>query len=728
MSYVIDSELGKQLYQLLPEVYRNRDKTTGQTGGNSGSEDLARYLDVHGHLLDRIHATLQRQLEDSLPKSSQDWLLSYFAQLLAVNIVSPDSDGKHAEVSNAVSWRQRKGTLNCVEQIAEAVGQMEVEFQEGWKRVAMTPRIGMPLLPTRVWDDTLVINMNVPSDAIRHPSLPVAMVDLRRASRAVEAKPTNPAARLSSFAGIKQNWRPSNRHGVPCFPGSFDDVSRRTVDLRTPHNAMSSMDNTIGHHHHKRLLAYAPPPAGLFAFKKLQLTWAERNDSLYEHLIEEKEENGVWIIRNTTARIIEITDDANLEPARPYRVEGLNFKLKLSVEIGGSLELSKVEANEVQVLTPVIDEVVLRAQDCLFGILSVGSGLAKLDSCTIVGEAFLHTVEALDCIFKTMSGTNIAGVIQYSRIPENPPLSPSNMTIEDCSTAEPVFFQDQDALTASAVLAPNTSKSIYAGASDGSEMGFFHNGRKGKPVHIEGHFTGSNLLSMPANDNFVIQDIIFKGSVEVDNGKFELVRSAVKSLIIKTSLLTDDSEVVIPSLYANECLFDQIEVASGLARLEYCTVMVSSVCQQLQASDCIFVGDISDGDENEPKSGCIRYSRIPEDFDGTTLNVYPGRTNTNTREIPMFSKIDFCDSEMPERQQAVFGEPGYGVLSPVTSYAIRFGAEDGGEMGACHHKYYSLKTEAMLDKMREFLPVGIKPVLIFDTRLLRVPPEIKELE
>ena len=55
--------------------------------------------------------------------------------------------------------------------------------------------------------------------------------------------------------------------------------------------------------------------------------------------------------------------------------------------------------------------------------------------------------------------------------------------------------------------------------------------------------------------------------------------------------------------------------------------------------------------------------------------------------------------------------------------AIRFGAEDGSEMGAYHHRYYSLKWEAVLDKMREFLPVGIDPVLIQDARLLQVPPE-----
>jgi hypothetical protein len=194
VSYSFDSRLGEQLYQLLPEVYRSRDKTSGRAGEAAKSEGLARYLDAHGHLLDLIHATLEQQLRDTLPESSQDWLLPYFAQLLAANIVSPDSDGKHAEIKNAVSWRQRKGTLRCAEEIAEAVGQMEVEIQEGWKRVAMTPRIGMPLMPARVWDDTLNIGDNlkfdkrVPSEIAQHPALPAATVDLRRQSRQIEAR------------------------------------------------------------------------------------------------------------------------------------------------------------------------------------------------------------------------------------------------------------------------------------------------------------------------------------------------------------------------------------------------------------------------------------------------------------------------------------------------------------------------------------------------------------
>ncbi len=747
MSYAFDSRLGEQLYQLLPEVYRTRDKTVGQAGVNSGDEFLARYLDAHGHLLDMIHATLEQQLSDVLPESSQDWLLPYFAQLLAANIVSPDSEGKHAEIAHAISWRQRKGTLQCAEEIAEAIGQMEVEIQEGWKRVAMTPRIGMPIISAAALDDTFDLDMSLPSEAILHPQLPAAMVDLRRASRAVQTSATNPAAKSSNFRGERKSWRQINLHGVPCFRDRFDDVSRRTVDIRTP-------DAVNGHYHHKRLLAYAPPPAGLFQRDPLQLEWSKRNDSLYEHLIEEIEENGALLIRNKTDRIIEITDAVTLSGARPYQIEGLNFKSTLSVDGGGSLELKLVEAVEVRVDTFSTDKPVLTANDCMFNVLSVGAGTAELDGCTILDKAILKDVDAVNCIFTDFEHNGdklITGRVRYSRIPstlsehfDSNSNSNDEENIKECTTTDPRWFGISISYTdentrdnnGAGVLRPNCDPSIYAGASDGGEMGYFHNGREGRPVCIE----DDQSLDIPVEGGYPLEDIIFKGAVDAGGGKLVLDRSAAPSLTVNTELSDDDNGDVKPSLKATDCLFDDLTVAEGLASLEYGTVMKTADCKHLQASDCIFAGSIIS--VTKPNTGmqppsflnCVRYSNIPADLDQGIANALRlmDESNkitlgSNTSETPIFSEFDYCTEDNGGwesiRRSAVFGEPGYGVLDPVTLDVIRFGAEDGGEMGAYHHKYYSLKAEAVLDKMREFLPVGIEPVLIQDTRLLHVPPE-----
>lgn len=719
MSYAFDSKLGAQLYRLLPQVYRTRDKMAGQSG--TAAEDLAKYLDTQGHLLDLIHATLQQQLNDTLPESSQDWLLPYFAQLLAVNIVSPDSGGKHAEVANAVSWRQRKGTLKNAEEIAEGVGQMEVEIQEGWKRVAITARVDMPLLPVKVWDDTLDLDMTIPAQATRHPALPAAMVDLRRPSRAVESLPTNPAARVSNFGGIQQTWRQQNHHGVPCFPGSFEDVSRRTLDLRG-----SSAHK--GFYHHKRLLAYTPPAAGLIPFDPIIISWAQRLDPLYEHLIEERVVNGVTQLRNTTSRVIAISDNPDLD-AIPYRIEGIDFLGDLVAPAGAVLELLRVEAVRVNLTTFSTDEPVLTASDCLFGELS-SQGLVQLDSTTVLGNAFLTSLIAIDCLFDTFVGTDISGQIEYSRIPAGAPFSADSMTIEDCTSEQPVFFVAETALAARAVLTPNTPPAIYNGASDAGEMGYFHHGREGRPVRINGDFNSSTTpLNLSANNDFVLADVIFEGTVVVETGHLQLLRTVAANLTLNAPLTLDEGNATIPVLDARDSLFNDLALPNSLVRLEYCTVMQSINCRQLQASDCLFVGAISDGSGAEPESGCLRFSRIPAGFDGSTLNVRDGFSDTNTRVQPTFSAYDFCppppDLEPYEYRSARFGEAGYGVLDLVTTDAIRFGAEDGGEMGAGHHKLYSLRAAAALAKMREFLPVGIEPVLIQDRRLLRVPPQIK---
>ena len=713
MSYIIDSPLGRQLYQLLPEIYRTRDKQPDPLTGKEASEDLAKYLDAQGELLDLIHDTFNQLHKDTLPESSQDWLLPYFAQLLGAKIISPDSAGKHAEISHAVSWRQRKGTLACIEEIAEAVGEMELEFHEGWQRVAITPTIDKPIIPASVWDNTLNLDMDVPSESIRHPDLPAAMLDLRRPCRSVEALNTNPASKTSSFAGIKQSWRHANNHGVPCFPGSFDDVSRRTVDIR-------SYGKTTNKFHPKRMLGFTPASTGFFALQPIQMSWADISDSLYEHMFEQKVENGVTVIKNITSRIIEITDHADLTDIKSYRIEGINFISGLTVASGSTLELSQVEADFVELATFSSTTPTLVSKDCLFGTLNIGNGIAHLDSCSVLIEAYLREVDIIDSLIMSISDDEVAGNFQYSRIPSSIKSNTTNRIVEDCTSEMPVFFTDSQKLDANAVLAPDTLESIYAGASDDGEIGYFHHGRKNRPVVIEGDYS----LEFSLGDNYVLSDVIFPGVVEINSGKLDLVRSAFNHLTLSGDEIIDDKSNYLPALDAVDCLFNEIHLPDSLCRLEYCTVLTSTNSKYLQASDCIFIGNISDDDGGIPVTGCIRYSRIPETFVAPALNVHANYQGTNTREIPVFSQFNYCVDDDYTINTAQFGEPGCGVLNPATPDEIRFGAEDGGEMGAFHHKYYTLKTEAMLEKMREFLPVGIEPALVHDTRLLHVPPEI----
>lgn len=529
---------GRQLYALLPEVYRNRDAAP--------ERQLAHFLDPFGGLLDQIRTTLRQRLADSFPDNPdsglacQDWILPYFAQLLDVNLVSPHVEGRREEVTNAVRWRQRKGTVLVLEEIAEAIGHQaggaaEAEVHEGYERAAVTPRIGWPLLPATALGADEEPNPRHPADMATHPGLPAVTPDFTRASRAVLSErvdendktwPDSPAARASLFGGEKRYWILVHPHGVPCFPGSFDDRSRRTIDIRT-------LDWRRGHIHPRRVLLFAPPPVGFFELEQATFDWSDRAD--HPDHVTESDENDVHVVRNPTGddggdfTTVTLTQDPTLEEAATFRIEHLNFL----------------------------------------------------------------------------------------------------------------------------------------------------------------------------------------GTITVEQGRLILRNVAAKKLIVQTD---DDTNLVLDAV---DCLFETIEAEKGRIRLEYCTVIKRLVGTHLQASDCILPNDIEvTAEEN---AGCIRYSRVPDDLEknpDTALLFH--RTTT---EEPIFFGFKTCTDAGLQRSASVFGNPGYGVLHPATPESICFGAEDGGEMGAYHHRRHCLQNAAAMDKLDDFLPLGVEAVLIPDSRLLQPPPK-----
>lgn len=511
MSHTPETVAGRGLYELIPVVYRVKD-----VDGH-----LALYLDACGVLLDRMRATLEQRLADGFAASAQgampaqSWLLPYFADLLDVRLVSPKVDARRGEVANAIAWRQRKGALGTIEAIAETVGGSEVEVQEGWRRVAITPRPDRPVLPAAAYGESEPDAGN-PLVARLHPALPVVTVDVARPSRAIAADPAHPLAKTSRFLGKAVAWRQLNPHGVPCFPGSFEDASRRTPDVRTP-------GPSRGHVHPQRLLLFIPPPSGFFPRDAVEITWGQRQSHVNDS--------------------------------------------------GGDPRVISGKPPEVVIITT----------------------------------------------------------------------SPTAFTAEQ--------------------------------------------------VNMSG--------------------LAFNATVRVSGGRITLQRVACKRLVVDTA----DAET--PVIDAVDCLFDQIEAPKGLVRLEATTVMKSISCRRLQASDSVFAGTIDLQPRRGDARGCVRFSRVPR---GLSASLFDRAAVTTA--APIFYAFEHCAREGGSRSVDRFGDPGYGVFDPATPDAIRFGAEDGGEMGADHHRATCLAYAAVLTKLEEFLPLGIEAVLIPDARLLVEPPRM----
>ncbi|HEX4963864.1 MAG TPA: hypothetical protein VF173_23770 [Thermoanaerobaculia bacterium] len=495
----LETRAGRQLYDLLPEVYRSRD---------DGS--LAAWVDAAGDLLDLVRNTLEQRLADSFPdepfdgRACQDWLLPYFADLLEPRLISSDPQGQRAEVANAIAWRQRKGTLVSAEQIAQEVGQIEAEVQEGWKRVAVTPRIGgsrpaAPLEAGKPWA----------------AELPVGTVDFGFQSRALAADADDPAAHLTRFGGQVVPWRQAYPSGAPAFPGSYEDASAVTVDLRTP-------EWRRGHAHPRRILFYYPPQGGFFppgAPRVDWLAWASRRSSFEiqcgqldaRHLdnltytdgtetvflqrlpgpegedVVQARKGGALIAERITevdgrvrSRLL-LADrwlERSAKPGEPvtYRGDGqpvvltttdpvntlwfggqemeVAFEdLSLDATIrntlaGARMTFRRSAARAVYLLTQDTETPVIDAVDSLFDHVAATEGLIRLEYTTVLSELNGRRLQVSDSLLLgqlTLGASGKVSVLRYSRLPQA--LEGTGL-LQSFNTLEPPLFVELDFIDA----------------------------------------------------------------------------------------------------------------------------------------------------------------------------------------------------------------------------------------------------------------------------------------
>ncbi|NVK41917.1 MAG: hypothetical protein HWE39_11795 [Oceanospirillaceae bacterium] len=468
------------LYDTVPAVYRNRD-----TG------DLLKLVAGTGHLLDQIEGTLRQRFADNFiaePDTDeaplQDWLIPYFADLFDVRLISPTAEGRRAEVANAVAWRQGKGSLQTLEAIAEAIAGLEVVVHEGWQRVATTARLNMPLVSARYFGYDGDVPDAPPSFAALHPGLPAVTPDISRPSGAVAAE-QGPGSQQSNVDGETRVWRQASRHGAPCHPGAFDDVSRRTVDIRCP-------DWQTGHHHPASILLYTAPPPGFFQPPITTVQWQDEPGAAFLKHIEIIEQPGLRIYRNRShgqagfrpvrirrvIRLLQTESGVGPADALTIRFEGLILDNSLELD-GGRVEfvdcaVRRVEAHAIDLETPVIS-----ARNTLFKSLQGARALTRLEYCTVLNSCFSEHLQASDCMFTGDFKSDHesdeppkAGCLRFCILPAGQ--TTGGLRLHACSTERPVFFSDRFGERSCAVLHPASPDAVKHAAEDGTEAGCYH--------------------------------------------------------------------------------------------------------------------------------------------------------------------------------------------------------------------------------------------------------------
>lgn len=127
--------------------------------------------------------------------------------------------------------------------------------------------------------------------------------------------------------------------------------------------------------------------------------------------------------------------------------------------------------------------------------------------------------------------------------------------------------------------------------------------------------------------------------------------------------------------------------------LSHVTLLGYAQVQALEANGVLFTAPLR---VQRLQTGSVRYSLVPPG------SVVPRQYRCLTDPVPAFTSTRF-------------GDPGYGQLSLTCPEAIRTGAEDGAELGFTHELKQPQRERNLKARLRQYLPVGRDPGLIYVT-------------
>jgi hypothetical protein len=99
------------LYERLPEIYRIKDHE------QDPPFQLKHYLSLVEAVFAEIHKNIESLYNDLFIETCDDWVIPYIGDLLGVSHLKGDSSTLRADAADAIALRRRKGTLAAIERL-----------------------------------------------------------------------------------------------------------------------------------------------------------------------------------------------------------------------------------------------------------------------------------------------------------------------------------------------------------------------------------------------------------------------------------------------------------------------------------------------------------------------------------------------------------------------------------------------------------------------------------
>ncbi len=137
--------MNDQLYGLLPAIYRLRDAERGYP-----LRDLLRVIEEQ---VDAVQEDITQLYDNWFIETAQDWAVPYIAELVGYTAVNAAGDPAASaaeenriliprrEVANTIGYRQRRGTLSVLEDLAQAVAGWPAHAVEFFRLLLWTQNV-----------------------------------------------------------------------------------------------------------------------------------------------------------------------------------------------------------------------------------------------------------------------------------------------------------------------------------------------------------------------------------------------------------------------------------------------------------------------------------------------------------------------------------------------------------------------------------------------------------
>ena len=181
-----DTYYAERLWQLLPAMYRTADSDDVDAVG-----PLRELINRVGGQMAVIRRSIDQLWEDQSIETCADWVIPYIGDLLATNLVNNvDPGSQRLDVAKTIHYRNRKGTVQIVEELGRDVTGWTARAGEGLRRLSRTrhgldPAVGAGAFPGATGDAVAALLAAEQLTGLLTGTPAGGLVDLRSAHGAV---------------------------------------------------------------------------------------------------------------------------------------------------------------------------------------------------------------------------------------------------------------------------------------------------------------------------------------------------------------------------------------------------------------------------------------------------------------------------------------------------------------------------------------------------------------